>query len=119
MRRDMPLWAAAACWALAACGNDTPQGEVLSEHRPLKAAQALKELGEDCSRHGASECHSGLCLHAAPGRHSGYFCSLSCDSAAQCPERWACAQMFPAPGGSVCVPPPQWAGGRAVGGKRP
>jgi hypothetical protein len=108
----MALGALAACNGIQEPSWTEPPAEegVLEEHRPLRGAaqEATGKLGEDCTRAGGSGCRSGLCLHAAPGRHSGYFCSRACDSEAQCPEGWACAQMYPGPGGLVCVPPEGW-----------
>ncbi len=89
---------------------------VLREHRPLQAAKPTKELGESCTQAGASECQSGLCLHAAPGgRAQGYFCSQACADGAGCPAGWGCAQLFPGQPGNVCVPPPTWVGAAARG----
>lgn len=109
------------CCALPACEkaasreNPVPvDGLVLQEHRPVQAAKPTKEVGEDCTQAGASECHSGLCLHAAPGgRKQGYFCSQSCNDGSGCPEGWGCAQLFPGQPGNACVPPGDWQGARA------
>jgi hypothetical protein len=116
MRCGMLVCTGVLYWTLAACnGSQEPprasrhvEGEVLREHRPLRGGRATNALGEDCTQVGGSECRSGLCLHTAPGRHGGYFCSRACDTEAHCPERWACAQMYPGPGGLVCVPPEGW-----------
>lgn len=90
---------------------------VLREHRPSQAEKSTKEVGESCTQAGASECRSGICLHAAPGgRAQAYFCSQSCTDVAGCPAGWGCAQLFPGQPGNVCVPPSTWAGAAAQGG---
>ena len=87
-------------------GGNTP---VLTEHRPLQASGASKELGEDCAQHGETECRSRFCLHVSPDRNAGYFCSRSCATSQDCPLDWSCAQIYPSAQASACVPPPNWA----------
>lgn len=101
----------------AACGiglNSSEEGRlpdkksVLTEHRPLHAAKASKQLGEDCTVYGRTECLSGVCLHVSPDRNTGYFCSSACTRREDCPSEWNCNQLYPGPGGSACVPPSGW-----------
>lgn len=66
-------------------------------------------IGEDCSRYGASECASGLCLDCA----SGYFCSKNCvtpsESVPNCPTGWTCQILVPGNANyDYCVPPLDW-----------
>jgi hypothetical protein len=89
--------------------------EVLTEHRPLRAEKATKQLGEDCTGPGASACLSGVCLHVKPGRKEGYVCSRACQSEQECPRNWRCAQVYPTPEGRLCVPSPSWHGAAAEG----
>lgn len=109
-KRRATMWLAFCVLAIG-CGEgrlpsaSSPQPPVLTEGRVLKAEQASKDLGQDCNEFRASECRSGLCLHVAPGRGSGYLCSSSCKVASECPKGWTCEQMFPESGDSVCVPP--------------
>lgn len=81
---------------------------VLTEHRTALAAQATQGLGENCTTHGASECLSGVCLHTGTERDDGYFCSVNCTAAKECPEQWQCAQVYPGVAQRVCVPPSDW-----------
>jgi hypothetical protein len=91
--------------------------EVLTEHRPLRAEKATKQLGEDCTANGDSACLSGVCLHVKPGRKEGYVCSRACQSSQECPQNWQCAQVYPTPQGRLCVPSPSGHGDTPRGGE--
>lgn len=78
--------------------------EVLTEHRSQKEDVATKQVGDDCTEHGASACLSGVCLHVKPGRNEGYVCSRPCQSEQECPGNWRCAQVHPASEGRLCIP---------------
>jgi hypothetical protein len=98
--------------ASLSCAPSEPQNrraEVFTEHRFLKAAPEVpkKQLGEDCSAHGASECQY-LCFHADVDPGKGHVCSKPCESDDDCPEEWACRSVYPSPGSSFCVPPAGW-----------
>ncbi len=82
--------------------------QVFSEHRPLQVSRATKQLGEECTEHGGSECLSSFCLHVRPDRNAGYFCSRSCATSFDCPMDWSCAQIYPSAEASFCVPPATW-----------
>jgi hypothetical protein len=100
--------------------------EVLTEHREVVSPKAPdKQLGEDCSAYGYTECRSGLCIHAGPELKEKYFCSRACRSHSDCPKQWECQQTHPGPGGLMCVPPSGWKakvaptwGSAAEGGQR-
>lgn len=83
---------------------------VLTEHRPLASnSPPDKQVGEDCTAHGYTECVSGLCLHALPTRGQGYFCSQGCLGSSECPRDWRCVQVVPGNLRSgVCQPPAGW-----------
>lgn len=109
MRRIVVMWGLAmGLWA--GCSNNQTEPAtsgvraVLTEHRPLQAQKATKQLGEDCSENGASTCLSGVCLHVKPGREEGYVCSRACQEEKECPRDWHCAQVYPTPQGRLCVP---------------
>lgn len=87
--------------------EDVPS-HVFTEHRATLVSAATKELGEDCTRHGASECLTGLCLHTQAEPRRGYICSSTCRSMKECPEEWSCAQLHPGESTRVCVPPDGW-----------
>jgi hypothetical protein len=91
---------------------DVPASSVriLTEHRPrASTAPPDKQVGEDCTAHGSTECLSGLCLHAVPTRGQGYFCSQTCLGSSECPPEWRCVQVVPGnPRASVCQPPAGW-----------
>lgn len=96
--------------ASASCAPSEPQNrrsEVFTEHRFLKAQPNApkKQLGEDCSTNGASECQSELCFHTDADPSKGHVCSKACGSDEDCPEAWACRSVYPSPGSSFCVPP--------------
>ena len=109
--------AAAICligsyFASSACGSlfnsEAPErrrGNVVTEHHFLTAAQATKQLGEDCTLYGASECISELCLHYKHDPASGYVCSRKCESDTNCPAGWRCVSTYPSAGSEFCVPP--------------
>src|SRR5207248_1212479 len=79
------------------------------EHRPSKTVNiATRHLGEDCTAAGYRYCISQLCGHFASAPESGYFCTRKCGASVDCPQQWNCAQVFPGPGGSLCVPPAAW-----------
>jgi hypothetical protein len=84
--------------------------QVFTEHRFLRAAPETpkKQLGEDCSTYGASECLSELCFHAGADPSRGHVCSKACNSDEACPEAWTCRSVYPTPGSSFCAPPTEW-----------
>jgi len=84
------------------------EGAVLTEHRTTPAARATQGLGQSCTVHGASECLSGVCLHTGADQDDGYFCSVTCKAAEECPEQWQCAQVYPNVAQRVCIPPSDW-----------
>lgn len=90
--------------------GSTPPVRVLTEHRPVASSYPPdKQVGEDCTAHGYTECISGLCLHAVPIRGQGYFCSKSCLDSSECPRDWRCVQVMPGSSGpGVCQPPAGW-----------
>jgi hypothetical protein len=88
--------------------EDRPRRQVFSEHRFLQATQPTKQLGEDCTTYGASECLSGLCLHYKHNPAEGYACSKQCEGDLECPEDWRCTSAHPTPGSEFCVPPSEW-----------
>lgn len=88
---------------LAGCAPQDSAPQVFTERRTTEALAANTELGGDCTEHGNTACRSGLCLHTAASRGSGYICSQACTNEAQCPRTWSCEQMLP--GQDVCVPP--------------
>lgn len=91
--------------------GDTPAPlRVLTEHRPPAShATPDKQVGEDCTAHGYTECVSGLCLHVVPTRGQGYFCSQTCHESTDCPRDWRCVQVMPGRSGAgVCQPPSGW-----------
>jgi hypothetical protein len=102
----------AACgFSLSSSSEDQrPDKNVLTEHRPLIASKASKQLGENCTVYGRTECLSGICLHVGPDKNTGYFCSSTCSQREDCPSEWRCNQLHPGSGGSACVPPTGWAG---------
>ncbi|PTL76855.1 hypothetical protein DAT35_47120 [Vitiosangium sp. GDMCC 1.1324] len=111
MRRIvLMLGLATGVWAGCSKNQAEPEvsgaREVLTEHRPLRAEMATKQMGEDCSENGASACLSGVCLHVKPGREEGYVCSRACQGEQECPQDWRCAQVYPTPQGRLCVPSP-------------
>jgi hypothetical protein len=77
---------------------------VLSEHRPAPVDTPSKEVGEDCTAHGRSDCLSGVCLHVRPGLGQGYVCSRACAGPAECPATWQCARSRAASTRGLCVP---------------
>jgi hypothetical protein len=104
-------------WMAVGCGDVRPpeaapsSAPVLTEHRPRRDAHPTKTTGEDCTRAGASECRSGVCLHVKPQRDSGYVCSQACRSTADCPAQWLCSQIYPGADSQMCVPPTNWNSG--------
>jgi hypothetical protein len=95
-------------------------GQVFGEHRQKQAAARTKQVGEDCTDSGQSECLSGVCLHTKPGPGEGYICSKQCQQDPDCPEGWRCAGTRPGAAASFCIPPADWAAGAATtpGGER-
>ena len=101
---------------VAACGVQPadeavagPTPKVLTEHRFSELGAFAPErghlaLGADCSKHGAASCASGLCLHVAHDRDTGFVCSRQCEGNEACPPKWRCGQTHPSPGGAICVP---------------
>ena len=112
LRGAVAIGVISSCFAFSACGSifnsEAPQrgrGNVVSEHQFLTAAQATKQLGEDCTLYGASECISELCLHYKHDPASGYVCSRKCESDTNCPAGWRCVSTYPSAGSEFCVPP--------------
>ena len=110
----------AGSWA---CGvNRSPErwahsDQPISEHKVQDVAAsggATKLLGEDCTTYGGPGCASGICLHTRPDRSSGYFCSVRCQSTADCPDNWNCVQTYPGDSSNFCAPPADWVAGVAV-----
>ncbi|WP_158616648.1 hypothetical protein [Corallococcus sp. CA054B] len=100
-----------------ACSAESPApapaiepSPVLAEHRTALAETASNEVGEDCTKHGASGCKSGLCLHTGALPDEGYFCSQTCTGEAQCPAQWKCSRVHPGASARVCIPPAEWKG---------
>lgn len=66
-------------------------------------------MGEDCSRAGAPQCQSGICIF---DENTTGWCSVSCDADDQCPMAytcqpdeqcvWACRQPSTPPPGNLC-----------------
>jgi hypothetical protein len=84
-------------------GESSP---VVGEWRPAPSNKpADKQVGEDCSAHGASECVGALCVHAKAERGSGYVCSRRCQADAECPATWRCVSVVPGAQEAVCLPP--------------
>lgn len=79
---------------------------VLGIHQFLAAAHPTKQLGEDCSVGGGSDCKTDSCIHVSPQPDQGWFCSRSCASAGECPSRWNCSEFYP--GVRACIPPDKW-----------
>jgi hypothetical protein len=103
------------------CSCDTPypsvgrnEAPVFSQRQPLEAAQATKQVGEDCTQAGRSECLSGLCIHFKPGPDEGYACSVPCDDSVDCPAEWNCVSILPGAGNSYCIPPLKHSGAGAI-----
>lgn len=96
---------------LCACGESTeptPQPRVLTEHSFLSAGGAKKQLGEDCTVAGGSECLSGLCFKYRPRLGEGYVCSRGCATDEDCPSLWGCLPIHPTPDSLFCAPPQDW-----------
>ena len=95
-----------------ACGKSVPEGTppkpVFTEHRPQKAEKASKQLGEECTAAGASECHTGTCFHYKAAPQEGYVCSQKCQTDDSCPLRWSCISIYPGEGNRFCTPPQDW-----------
>lgn len=91
--------------------SQNQRAEVFTEHRFLKVAPEApkKQLGDDCSIHGASECQSDICFHAAVDPGKGHVCSKACESDDACPKEWSCQSLYPSPGSAFCAPPKGWA----------
>ncbi|MHB1846166.1 MAG: hypothetical protein ACYCWW_15185 [Deltaproteobacteria bacterium] len=81
---------------------------VLTEHRFAVAASPTKQLGEDCTAYGRSDCPSGVCFHYQADPRTGYVCSASCQSVGDCPAGWACNEVVPGSGEAFCAPPSSW-----------
>jgi len=93
-------------FAFSACERP-PDRETrpISERRQTAlAGQPKKGLGGNCSEHGKSECHSGLCLKTGLTRDTGYICSAPCSPTMPCAPDWRCTQIYPSPAGYVCMP---------------
>ncbi len=119
MRWIVVMWGlATGVWVGCSANQTEPEAsgtEMLTEHRPLRAEKATKQVGEDCTENGASACLSGVCLHVKPGREEGYVCSRACQGEQECPRDWHCAQVYPTPQGRMCVPSLSGSGDALVG----
>lgn len=99
--------------SLAGCSGgdrkeETPkERKIFAQHQFLKAAKPNKQLGDDCTVSGASECLSNLCYHYKPDARAGFVCSRECKSTADCPVEWECRSVYP-PSQSFCSPPVKW-----------
>lgn len=82
----------------------------VAEHRPQNVPAPRKQLGEDCTVAGYSDCISKLCVHVQPAPSAGYFCTTACTGDSDCPADWACRQTYPGPEGQLCLPPSGWDG---------
>jgi hypothetical protein len=70
-------------------------------------AAATLQLGADCTQTGGPGCKSGICMHVAAKRNSGYACSQLCGPGKDsCPTGYACTQFYPSQDGFACVPLP-------------
>jgi hypothetical protein len=102
------------------CSSNHEEGQLrierispLSEHSLLLNQQLSndigKQVGEDCSIQGKTECVSGLCIHASLERQGGYFCSKTCSVTAECPKDWKCGPISPNETDvNICLPPKNW-----------
>ncbi len=101
----VPLLLATAAFACSPSGSskaDEGPELVFSEHKFLKADRPTKEIGEACDTYGASECKSGLCVHAInPASDRGHVCTMLCSSHRDCPGDWMCA---PITNSLLCLP---------------
>lgn len=109
----LTLTAGLGFWSVGcSCGRSSEDESlrVFSEHRLIEAEDATKDLGEDCTTGGASDCRSGVCLHYGANPSSRYACSRRCVKTADCDglEGWRCASVYPSPGASFCTPPSTW-----------
>lgn len=98
--------------ASIACGNSVPEASppkpVFTEHRPMQAEKPSKQLGEDCTTFGTSECISGTCFHYKPSPREGYVCSQKCQTDEGCPPLWACTSIYAGESNRYCSPPQDW-----------
>ncbi len=97
--------AALACSPSASSKVDEGPEPVFSEHKFLNAEQPTKEIGEACDTYGASECTSGLCVHATdPAPDRGHICTVRCNATGDCPNSWHCGQVVPSLVVRFCIP---------------
>lgn len=110
----MRLAVAVGVLLLAGCGRG---GDGRTPARPVFTDAALtasgpsplkKALGEDCVSGRQASCASQLCLKAAPGLSTGFFCSRACEDERECPSDWTCQAAMPGPHGRLCIPPENW-----------
>lgn len=87
--------------------EEPKERKIFAQHQFLKAAKQTKQLGDDCTVAGASECVSNLCYHYKPDVRAGFVCSRECKSTAECPAEWECRSIYP-PNQSFCSPPVKW-----------
>lgn len=98
-------------WGCDSSGEKPPApaqdvSPVVSEWRPMPTTKpADKQVGDDCSVHGASECMSGLCVHVRAQRGLGYVCSARCQKSSECPSQWRCVSVIPGGQEATCLPP--------------
>lgn len=108
--------AVAVAGHLASCGcggpDDSARGPAqFTAHQFLKGGKPARQIGEECSQYGGSQCLTGLCLHHKPDPHSGWVCSKGCLHDGECPsaQGWSCRSILPpVPGNQYCVPPDSW-----------
>lgn len=102
----------AAQVASCACGGPDQRRDasprVFTSHQFLQMGPATKQLGEDCTAGGTSECQSSICFHYGPDPASRYACSRRCEEHDDCPMNWWCISIYPAPGHTYCAPPSNW-----------
>lgn len=101
--------------ALAGCsGQSGPDSssipQPLRPHEFALAGKPTKQLGEDCTFAGKSECHSEVCVHVRPEPDKGYVCAKTCDMTGrgECPKNWMCLQTHPSEKKGLCLPPTGW-----------
>lgn len=81
------------------------QPTVLSEPRTaISPTVASKQIGEDCSRYGESECLSGVCVNTLSAGGRRRLCSKACLSPRDCRAGWTCVRAMPGREQSICVP---------------
>lgn len=98
---------AGCSWQEAPASERPP---VLTERsqEAVTASPGALALGLDCSHGGWRACASGVCLKAAHGRGTGYFCTRECRTELDCPVDWPCQSLEPGQHGFLCAVPASW-----------